>query len=62
MVQIFAYNEDMQAYILDGECGPFKDIVEAAENCQVAIIHPGKPKNPSEPGLDDLVKRAGMFV
>lgn len=59
--QIFAYNEDMQAYVLDAECGPYKDIIEAAENCQVAIIHPGKPKNLNEPDLDDLIKRAELF-
>lgn len=59
--QIFSYNEDMQAVVLDGECGPYKDIIEAAENCQVAIIHPGRPKNPNEPGLEDLIKRAELF-
>lgn len=60
--QIFGYNEDMQAFVLDGECGPYKDIIEAAENCQVAIIHPGKPKDPNEPGLEDLIKRAELFL
>jgi hypothetical protein len=59
---IFAYNDDMQAFVKDAAAGPFKDIVEAAENCQVAIIHPGKPKDLSEPGLDDLVKRAALFL
>jgi len=27
----------------------------------VAIIHPGKPKNPKEPALDELLKRAEPF-
>jgi hypothetical protein len=35
--------------------------VEAAEACQVAIIHPGKPRNPNEPGLEELMKRAAAF-
>jgi hypothetical protein len=36
-------------------------LVQAAESCQVAIIHPGKPRNPNEPGLEDLVKRGEAF-
>lgn len=60
--QIFAYDDNMQAYVADPDGGPFKDIVVAAENCQVAIIHPGKPRNPKEPGLEDLIKRAEIFL
>lgn len=60
--QIFAYDDNMQAYVLDADCGPYKDVVEAAENCQVAIIHPGIPKDPNEPGLQDLIKRAELFT
>jgi hypothetical protein len=28
----------------------------------VAIIHPGKPKNPNEPGLEELLERAKPFM
>jgi len=28
----------------------------------VAIIHPGKPRNPKEPGLEELLKRAEPFM
>jgi len=35
--------------------------VEAAEKCQVAIIHPGKPTNPDEPGVEELIQRAAAF-
>ena len=59
--RMFAYNENKQAYIKDPDAGTFKELVEAAESCQVAVIHPGKPRNPKEPGLDDLVKRAEPF-
>jgi hypothetical protein len=59
--RIFAYNENMQAYIADPEGGTYREIVEAAESCQVSIIHPGKPLDPSEPNLDDLVARAESF-
>jgi hypothetical protein len=60
--KLFAYNENKQAYIADATAGTFRQLVEAAEGCQVSIIHPGKPQNPKEPGLDDLIKRAAEFV
>ena len=36
-------------------------LVETAETCQVSIIDPGKPRNPKEPGVEDLLKRAAVF-
>jgi ferredoxin len=59
--QMFVYNDNKQAYIKDANAGTFRQLVEAAETCQVAIIHPGKPRNPNEPGLDELIKRAEPF-
>ena len=59
--RMFAYDENQQARIVDVNAGTYKQLVEAAENCRVAIIHPGKPKNPNEPGLEDLMKRAEAF-
>ncbi len=59
---IFAYDENRQAYIADPDGGTFAEIVEATENCQVSIIHPGKPRNSNEPNLDELVKRAEPFI
>jgi hypothetical protein len=59
--KMFAYNEDKQAYIANPDAGTYAQLVEAAESCQVSIIHPGKPRNPAEPGLDDLIKRAELF-
>ncbi|MCU0939118.1 MAG: hypothetical protein MUC86_08215 [Burkholderiaceae bacterium] len=59
--QMFAYNENKQAYIRDITAGTFRQLVEAAEACQVAIIHPGKPRNPAEPGLAELIERAAPF-
>jgi uncharacterized Fe-S cluster protein YjdI len=59
--RMFAYNENGQAYIKDPDAGTFAQLVEAAESCQVAIIHPGTPRNPNEPGLEELVKRAASF-
>ena len=40
---------------------PDGDLVEAAESCKVAIIHPGNPWNPAEPGLEELLHRAEPF-
>jgi len=59
---MFAYNENKQAYIKDLGAGTYRDLVEAAEACQVAIIHPGQPRDPSEPGLDELRERAKPFL
>jgi len=59
--RMFAYNEDKQAFIKDPDAGTFRELVEAAEACQVAVIHPGKPRDPNEPDLDDLIERARPF-
>jgi ferredoxin len=58
---IFAYNENMQAFVADPDGGTYREIVEAAESCQVSIIHPGKPRNLNEPNLEDLISRAESF-
>jgi ferredoxin len=60
--RMFAYNENKQAYIKDIAAGTYRQLVEAAESCQVAIIHPGKPRDPSEPGLAELIERAKPFL
>jgi ferredoxin len=59
--KMFKYNENKQAYIADVRAGTYRQMIEAAESCQVAIIHPGKPWNPNEPGLDELLQRAEAF-
>ena len=59
--RMFTYNENKQAYIKDITAGTFRQLVEAAEACQVAIIHPGKPRDPNEPGLEELIERAKPF-
>ena len=60
--KMFVYDGNKQAYIADINAGTYAQLVEAAENCQVAIIHPGKPRNPKEPGLEELMKRAEAFA
>jgi ferredoxin len=60
--RMFVYDENKQAYIADINAGTYRQLVEAAESCQVSIIHPGKPRNPNEPGLAELLKRAEPFL
>jgi ferredoxin len=59
--KMFVYDDNKQAYIADPDAGTYRQMVEAAESCQVSIIHPGKPRNPSEPNLDELIARAEPF-
>ncbi len=59
--KMFVYNENMQAYIADPDAGTYRQMVEAAESCQVSIIHPGKPRDPTEPNLEELVACAEPF-
>ena len=60
--KMFAYDNNKQAYIADINAGTYAQLVEAAESCQVSIIHPGKPRNLQEPGLEELLKRAAPFL
>jgi hypothetical protein len=60
--RMFAYDANQQAYIKDLAAGTFRELVEAAESCQLSIIHPGKPRNPDEPGLAELIERARLFL
>ena len=60
--RMFAYDANKQAYIADINAGTYRQLVEAAESCQVAIIHPGKPRNPDEPDIAELLKRAEPFL
>lgn len=60
--RMFAYDANKQAYIADLGAGTYRQLVEAAEACQVSIIHPGKPRNPDEPGLAELLQRAEAFL
>jgi len=58
---MFVYNESKQAILGDLNSGTFAQLVEAAEICPARCIYPGKPQNPDEPGLDELIKRAEPF-
>ncbi len=60
--KMFAYDANKQAFIVNPDAGTYRQLVEAAESCQVSIIHPGKPRNANEPGLDELKARAESFL
>jgi hypothetical protein len=45
----------------DVTAGTFAQLVEGAESCQVSIIHPGKPRDPNEPDLPELMRCAEVF-
>jgi len=59
--KMFAYDANKQAYIADPQAGTYAQLVEAAESCQVSVIHPGKPRDENEPGLAELLARAEPF-
>jgi len=58
---LFVYNEDKQVLLGDPRAGTYAQMVEAAELCPTRCIHPGKPWNPDEPGLEELIERAAPF-
>jgi ferredoxin len=60
--KMFAYDDNQQASIRDLTAGTYRELVEAAESCQLAIIHPGHPINPDESGLEELLERAQPFL
>lgn len=59
--EIFQYNDEKKAIVIDPTKGTYEDIVRSAEKCTAVIIHPGTPWNPDEPNLEELIKRAEKF-
>lgn len=59
--QMFAYDENKQAYVKDPRAGTFAQMVQAAEKCPAAIIHPGDPLDPDEKDLAKWIARAQPF-
>ena len=56
------FNANKQADIAGPDAGTYRELIEAVESCQVSFIHPGKPRNPQEPGLEELLRRAEPFL
>ena len=60
--RMFGYDANGQAIIIDAAAGSYRQLVEAAESCQVSVINPGKPLDANESGLEDLLQRAEPFL
>ncbi len=58
---IFAYNDDKQAIVVNPTAGKYKDVVRAAEKCTAGCLHPGTPWDMSEKDVDKLMKRAEKY-
>jgi ferredoxin len=58
---LFIYNDEKQALLGDLSKASYAQLVEAAELCPARCIHPGKPWNPDESNLPDLIERAAPF-
>ena len=59
--EMFAYNENGKAYILNPDAGPYQDLVKAAERCTAQVIHPGLPRKHDAKDIDKWIKRADKF-
>jgi pyruvate-ferredoxin/flavodoxin oxidoreductase len=59
--RIFAYNDAGKAVIKDPRGGPYSDLVKAAERCKEGIIHPGLPKDRSNPEVLRWIARGEKF-
>jgi pyruvate-ferredoxin/flavodoxin oxidoreductase len=59
--KLFAYDANKRAFIKDPRGGSFAQLVQAAEKCPVAAIHPGTPLNPKEKDLARWIERAKPF-
>jgi hypothetical protein len=60
--KMFGYDANKQASIGNPDAGTYRQLVKAAESCQVSIIHPGKPRNPDAQGLEELKARAEPYL
>ncbi len=60
--RLFVYDDNKQILIGDPKGGTFAELVKAAEACPASCIHPGKPLDPSEANLSELIERAAPFA
>ena len=60
--RMFAYNADRRAVLHNLRAGTYRDLIEAAEHCAMAVIHLGEPWDTDERGLDELRERAAALT
>jgi pyruvate-ferredoxin/flavodoxin oxidoreductase len=58
---IFKYNDDKKAYIVNPKGGPYQDLVKAAEKCTAQVIHPGLPADRTEKDIEKWIKRGEKY-
>jgi pyruvate-ferredoxin/flavodoxin oxidoreductase len=58
---MFAYNDDKQAYIKDPNAGTYMDLVKAAERCTAQVIHPGLPRDRSAKEIEQWIARGEKY-
>ena len=58
---VFAYNDDKLAEVINPTGSAFKDIVRAAEKCTAGCLHPGTPWDMNEKDIDKWIKRAAKY-
>ncbi len=58
---IFAYGPDRKAYVKNPRGGPYRDLVKAAERCTERIIHPGLPRERSDPEVLRWIERGRKY-
>jgi pyruvate-ferredoxin/flavodoxin oxidoreductase len=59
--QIFAYNENKKAVIIDPAGGPYRDLVKAAERCTAQVIHPGLPRDRRAKDIEKWIARGEKY-
>ena len=59
--KMFSYNGNQQAYIKDVNAGTYAQLVEAAENCQVADHPSGQAAQPERAGAGSLAQARRGF-
>lgn len=59
--QMFQYNADKQAEIVDPQAGTFAQLVAAAEKCPARCIHPGAPRPDDATATPELIEKAAKY-
>jgi len=58
---VFVYNDDKQAIVINPKGARYVDIVKAAEKCSAGCLHPGTPWDMTEPNIEKLKIRAAKY-
>lgn len=59
--EVFAYNKDKKAYIMNATAGTYEQFVKAAEKCTAGVIQPGLPADRNLPDIQKWILRAEKF-